>query len=239
MSSFPENTTVALIFQGRYTLQPLMSYWGFMAVIRVLTGNNVGVTPFIAETQTEGYQAAARHFLDKMTAQYLIILDIDVTPPDFGLEYLVKAFEGWEKCGVMAALTFWQPAATPNLFQDAGKEHVDDYTFHRYTPMMNVVGRHVVKYQEETQRGEPLLMPQRDSIVNVDVFNGGMFVTSREVLEKMGQLIFHDRKGASIGTFTNKVRTLGYGVKAALHIICSGGGMNHIDFLSYYGKPKD
>lgn len=237
MSNFPENTTVGLVFQGRYTLQPLMSYWGFMSVIRVLAGNNIGITPLMAETQTEGYQRAARYFLDKTTHDYLIILDIDVTPPDYGLEYLVKAFQSQEKCGVMAALTFWQPRATPNLFQDAGKEHVDDYTFHRYTPMMNVVGRHVVKYQDEAERGEPLLMPQaNDSIINVDVFNGGMFVTSREVLEKIGQLIFHDRKGASIGTFTNKVRSLGYSVKAALHIICSGGGTNHVDFLSYYGE---
>lgn len=241
MSSFPENSTVGLVFQARYTLQPIMSYWGFISAIRMLTGNNIGVSPHIAETQAAGYQTAVRYFMDKTTHDYLIIMDVDVTPPDFGLEFLVKAFEQQENPGVMVALTFWQPGATPNLFKKAGTERIDSYSFPRYAPMMDKVGRFVVKYQHEAARGgNPLLLsPTEDAIIDVDTFNGGMFVVSREVLKKMGQLVFHERKGTAMGTFTNQVRLIGHSVKAAMHIVCSGGGVNHLDFLNKYGKPKE
>jgi hypothetical protein len=55
-------------------------------------------------------------------------------------------------------------------------------------------------------------------------------------MEFFDGLYFHERKGHAMGSFCDKVRALRYTVKAAMHVICSGGGVNHINFLRNYGK---
>ncbi|RKY68953.1 MAG: hypothetical protein DRQ02_02650 [Candidatus Latescibacterota bacterium] len=238
MSSYPENTSIAFVFQASDTLIPSMSFYSFMSVVQVLTEGEASISPYCAETKAIGYQSAVRYFMEKTTKDYLVFLDMNVTPPTAGIQYLVQQFAREKKCGVMCALTFWAPRALPSLYTKVGVERMGGYSFTQYAPMMSTVGKYVVQHQDAVQWGTPLLtMPAE--LIDVETFNGGLFVISREVLKRMDELVFHERKGNAMGTFTKKVRTLGFTVKAALNIICAAGGVNHVDFLSLYGKEKE
>jgi hypothetical protein len=230
-----DNASVALVFQARDTALPVMSFHGFVSAVQVLTEGQVSVVPHCAETKTHGYQVAVQYFMGKTTKDYLVFLDAGVSVPSAGIEYLIKSLRSDSQCGTMCALTFWWPRAVPNLYKSAGTERFGGYSFPQYAPAMNVVGRYVTQYQNVVGRGSPLLVVPPE-VVDVDTFNGGLFVISREVLEKMGPLVFHERKGHSMGAFADKLRSLGLSVKAALNIICAAGGVNHVDFLSLYGR---
>lgn len=230
-----DDVSVALVFQARDTALPVMSYHGFVSAVQVLTEGQISVVPHCAETKAQGYQVAVQYFLDKTTKDYLVFLDANVAVPGSGIQYLVKFLQSEAQCGVMCALTFWWPRAMPNLYGKAGVERFGGYSFPQFVPEMDKVGRYVAQHQDVVGRGAPLLVMPPE-IVDVDVFNGGLFVVSREVLDKLAPLVFHERKGNSMGTFAEKLRSLGFTVRAALNVICAAGGVNHVDFLSLYGR---
>lgn len=230
-----DDASIALIFQARDTALPVMSYHGFVSAVQVLTEGQISVVPHCAETKTQGYQVAAQYFLEKTTKDFLVFLDANVAVPNAGVQYLVKFLKSEPRCGTMCALTFWWPRAVSNLYSKAGVERFGGYSFPQFVPEMNKVGRYVVSHQNVVGRGSPLLVMPPE-IIDVDTFNGGLFAISRGVLDQLAPLVFHERKGNSMGQFTEKLRSLGFTVRAALNIICAAGGVNHVDFLSLYGR---
>lgn len=216
-------------------LQPVMSFYGLYSLTNMFGRDKVGFRAEPAGRRDVALQKLAYYFLDKVTAENLVIIDPNISLPDHGVEFLVKAFEGEEKCGAMAALTFYWPSGIPNIQRQTGKEKRGKYSFPIYGPMMDEVGRWAVKHQEQEKAKSVLLYPPH--VIDVPCFSGGMFVTSREILSKMDGLYFHERGGGHMHSFCKQMRQLGYSVKAAMHIICAGGGTNHINFLENYGSP--
>ena len=229
---FPDDTSIAVVFVSKDPMQPVASFRSFVSLLRVLLGSGIGILPHWSPTETDGRQQGTAYFLDKTTADNLIFLDPNVTAPDHGLELLVKQFRQQEKPGAMTGLAFRWPRGDPNILMKAGTERLGGYSFPTYVPMMDIVGQWSAQHRQYP-RGNPVLLPPK--VIDVPYFSGGLFVVSREVLEKMDGLYFHDRQGYYMGAFCNKVRALGHSVKAAMNIICSGGGVNHINFLENYG----
>ncbi|KPJ71939.1 MAG: hypothetical protein AMS14_08820 [Planctomycetes bacterium DG_20] len=218
-------------------LAPAMSFYGLVSLLRVFGTDRVGFRADSATRKDVCLQKIAMYFVEKMTAQYLVVLEPDVSVPDHGVEYLVKAFAAEPNCGAMAALTFCWPNGEPNLQVRTGKEKRGPYTWPIYGPMMDVVGRWAVQHQNEIKGLAAMVYPPH--VIDVPCFSGGLFVVSREVLAAMDGCYFHERGGYHMHSFCQKVRQLGYTVKAAMHVICAGGGTNHINFLQNYGKPKE
>jgi len=237
MSDFPDNTSVAVVFVAKSALQPVVSFYSFVNLLKVLLSDGIGVLPHWAPTESEGRQQAAAYFLEKTTADNLVFLDSDTLPPDHGIEFLVRQLRQQEKPGAMCGLAFQWPRGTPNILGRTGTDRMGGYSFPVYGPMMDTVGQWAVKHQEHP-KGKPVLLPSRGAVIDVTCFSGGLFVASREVMEKMDGLVFHDRQGYHMGTFCDKIRALDCGVKAAMNIICAGGGTNHINFLENYGAEK-
>lgn len=236
MSSWPDNTTIGVPFVGESPLAPIVDFYTLLGLFRILPEHG-GVRVELATRRDVARQLLARYFVEKQTADYLVLLDPSTMPPTHGIEYLIKFFERTKGCGAMAALTFFWPNGEPNLEQKTGTERVGGYSFPIYGPMMNEVGHYAVKHREQ-ERSKPLMLHPYH-IIDVECFKGGLFVVSREVLKKMDGLYFHERQGHHMGTFCDKVRALGYSVKAAMHVVCAGGGVNHINFLENYGKPVE
>lgn len=237
MATWPDNTTIGVPFVAEHPLVPILNFYSLTALFRVLPEHN-GVRTELATRKDIARHLLARYFVENMTAEYLVFLDPPVMPPMHGVEYLVKAFQREKKCGVMAALTFFWPNGEPNLEKKVGTERLGGYSFPIYGPMMSEVGRWAVQHQEGQDRGKPLMV-HPPHVIDVECFKGGLFVVSREVLEKFDGLYFHERKGWHMGTFCDKIRALGYSVKAAMNIMCAGGGVNHINFLQNYAKPVE
>lgn len=235
MSSFPDNTSVAVVFVARDPQQPVASFYNFIGLLRLLVGSGIGILPHQAPTETMGYQQAATYFLEKTTADNLVFLDPDILPPDHGVELLVKQLRQQGKPGAMAGLVFRWPTGTPNILEKTGTEQLGGYSFPAYAPMMDTVGQWATQHRQYP-RGKPVLLPPE--VIDVPYFNSGLFAVGRELLEKMDGLYFHDRQGWWLGTFCDKVRALRHSVQCAMNIICSGGQASHINFLENYGMEK-
>ena len=237
MATWPDNTSIGLPFVAEHPLVPIADFYTLFSLFRVLPEHS-GVRAELAAQKNLARHLLASYFMEKTSAEYLVFLDPSVMPPMHGIEYLVKAFQREKDCGAMAALTFFWPNGEPNLEKKVGTERMGGYSFPIYGPMMSTVGKWAVQHQEGHKRSKPLLL-HPPHIIDVECFKGGLFVVSREMLAKFDGLYFHERKGYHMGAFCNKVRTLGYSVKAAMHIMCAGGGTNHINFLQNYGKPVE
>lgn len=235
MSNFPDDTSIAVVFVSQSPQQPTVDYQSFVSLLRVLLGSGAGILPHWASTETDGRQQAATYFLEKTTADNLVFLDPTITAPDHGIESLVRQFRQQDKPGAMCALTFRWPMGHPNILEKTGTDRLGGYSIPAYGPMMDTVGQWVTQHREYP-RGKPVLLSPKS--INVPYFSGGLFVVSREILKKMNGLFFHDRQGYYMGTFCDKVRALGTSVQCAMNVICSGGGVNHINFLENYGTEK-
>lgn len=232
---FPENTSVAVVFISRDPQQAVASFYNFIGLLRLLIGSGIGILPHHATTETVGYQQAATYFLEKTTAGNLVFLDPNILPPDHGIELLIKQLRQQEKPGAMTGLVFRWPLGNPNILEKTGTERLGGYSFPSYGPMMDTVGQWATQHQEHPKGKPVLLLPE---IIDVPYFNSGLFAVSRELLEKMDGLYFHNRQGWWLGTFCDKVRALGGDVQCAMNIICAGSQTNHINFLENYGKEK-
>lgn len=236
MATFPENTSIACVFIADDPLTPVLNFFSTINLFRTLTGcAEVGVRLELAENKAAGRQLATTYFMDKSTADFLVFLDPATMPPDHGIEYLVREFEKDEKLGAICALAFAWPRGEPNILKKAGSVKLGGYSFPTFAPAMDEVGRHAIEWQG-CALGNPVMVSRK--VIETDCFNGGLFAVRREMLKGFDGLYFHERRGYHMGTFCNKVRQLGYNVKAAMHIICSGGGANHLTFLQNYGKEK-
>jgi len=229
---FPDNTSIAVVFVAQDPQQPVANFYNFIGLLRILIGNGAGILPHQASTETMGHQQAAAYFLEKTTADNLVFLNPDTLPPDHGIELLVKQLRQQEKPGVITGLTFRWPTGSPNILTKTGTERLGGYSFPAYGPMMDTVGRWAIQHQEHP-KGKPVLLPPE--VIAVPYFNSGLFAVSRELLEKMNGLYFHDRQGWWLGTFCDKVRALGGSVQCAMNIVCAGSQTNHINFLENYG----
>ena len=233
MSSFPDNTSVAVVFVARDPQSPVVGFYNFVNLLRLLVGSGIGILPHHAQTESIGHQGVATYFLEKTTADNLVFLDPDVLPPDHGIELLVKLLRQQRHPGAMTGLTFQWPNGNPNILEKTGTERLGNYSFPVYAPMMETVGKWVIQHRDHP-RNKPVLLPPH--VIDVPYFNSGLFAVTREVLKKMDGLYFHDRQGWWLGTFCNKVRALGGDVQCAMNIICTGSQTNHISFLENYGR---
>ena len=234
-SDYPGNTVIGIPFVVQHTQYPVLSYAGLMAITEILSSEELPVLPRYGPDKPTAMQAVASSFIERTDAEWLVMLEPELRVPIDGIGELAGKYEGQ---GVLTALAFWWPDARHNILMEAGKERKGGYTWRRYMPDQGLVGRWAVENYEGYKGGFAVIAGD-DEPVDVRYFSEGLFIVSRNTLEKVGEVPFHTRKGYYMANFCDKARSLRLPVKAALNIVCSSGGVNHVDFLKLYGREKD